>query len=165
MWEDSEKLRKAHEVRTGTPNEENSWQVDRYTLLFAVAVVSVIISLPSFPSLYAPLPSWMKTVLSDRGLALGLDLQGGVHLVLEVEEDRAVEIAVDRSKKALEDLKTDTELPIEDVFREGYEHLVVLTLSDGDDAKTKVMQEMEDGFPGFEMKDSSGTIITYELRD
>ena len=135
----------------------------RLILLVIVAVVSVVISLPSFPSLYAPLPAWMKAVLSDRGLALGLDLQGGVHLVLEVEEDKAVEIAVDRARKALEDLKTDTELPIESVVREGAKTLL-LTLSDGDEAKTKVTQEMEDGFPGFTLKDSSGTTLTYELR-
>ena len=135
----------------------------RLILLIIVAVVSVVISLPSFPSLYNPLPAWMKAILSDRGLALGLDLQGGVHLVLEVEENRAVEIAVDRAKKSLEDLMTDTELPIESVVREGSSTLL-LTLSDEDDAKTKVTQEMEDGFPGFTLKDSSGTILTYELR-
>ncbi len=134
----------------------------RLILLIALAVVSVIISLPSFPSLYAPLPSWMKQMLSDRGLALGLDLQGGVHLVLEVEEDRAVEIAVDRSKKALEDLKVVAELPIETVVREGTNSLV-LTVSDSDDAKAKVTQELEDGFPGFVLKDSSETSMTYEL--
>ena len=135
----------------------------RLILLIIVAVVSVVISLPSFPSLYSPLPAWMKAILSDRGLALGLDLQGGVHLVLEVEEDRAVEIAVDRAKKSLEDLMTDTELPIESIVREESSTLL-LTLSDEDDAKTKVTQEMEDGFPGFTLKDSSGTILTYELR-
>ncbi|GJL56840.1 MAG: protein translocase subunit SecD [Nitrospirales bacterium] len=134
----------------------------RLFLLIALAVISLIISLPSFPSLYQPLPDWMKQVLSDRGLALGLDLQGGVHLVLEVEEDRAVEIAVDRSRKALEDLKTDEGLPIEAVAREGTNSLL-LTLADGDEAKTTVTQEMEDGFPGFELKESSGATVTYEL--
>ena len=136
----------------------------RLILLILVAVVSVIISLLSFPSLYAPLPGWVKQVLSDRGLALGLDLQGGVHLVLEVEEDRAVEIAVDRTKKALEDLQADAELPIEKVVREGTSNLV-LTLANEGEAKTKVTQEMEDGFPGFELQDSSGTTMTYQLEE
>ncbi|MCA9473804.1 MAG: protein translocase subunit SecD [Nitrospirales bacterium] len=134
----------------------------RLIALVALTVISVMISLPSFPSLYAPLPAWMKAVLSDRGLALGLDLQGGVHLVLEVEEDRAVEIAVDRSKKALEDLKADSELPFASVVREGTQSLVI-TLEGGEEAKAKVMQAMEDGFPGFELKDSSDTTLTYEL--
>ncbi len=136
----------------------------RLMLLIAVALISAIISLPSFPSLYAPLPGWMKMILSDRGLALGLDLQGGVHLVLEVEEDRAVEIAVDRSKKALEELKNDSEIPLESLVREGSDQLV-LTLSGEADAKTKVTQEMEGGFPGFELKDSSGSTMTYVLRE
>ena len=134
----------------------------RLIALVALTVISVIISLPSFPSLYAPLPDWMKAVLSDRGLALGLDLQGGVHLVLEVEEDRAVEIAVDRSQKALQDLKTDSELPFEKVVREGTQSLVI-TLDGSEDTKSKVTQELEEGFPGFVLKNSSDTTLTYEL--
>ena len=47
--------------------------------------------------------------------------------------------------------------------REGLSQLV-LTLAGGDDAKTSVIQEMEDGFPGFELGDSSGTTVTYDLR-
>ena len=40
-------------------------------------------------------------MLPDKGITLGLDLQGGIHLVLEVEEDRAVEIAVERTAASL----------------------------------------------------------------
>ena len=57
----------------------------RLILLITISIVSLILSIPSFPSIYQTLPDWAKQVLSDRGLALGLDLQGGIHLVLEVE--------------------------------------------------------------------------------
>ena len=76
----------------------------RFILLLVVTVVSCILALPSFPGLYQALPDGLKSILSHRGLSLGLDLQGGIHLVLEVEEDRAVEIAVDRFRKSMEDL-------------------------------------------------------------
>ena len=46
-------------------------------------------------------------VLPEQGVALGLDLQGGIHLVLEVEEERAVEIALDRLVRAVQDLLAD----------------------------------------------------------
>ena len=58
----------------------------RLTLLITITIVSLILSIPSFPSIYQTLPGWAKSILSDRGLSLGLDLQGGIHLVLEVEE-------------------------------------------------------------------------------
>ena len=34
--------------------------------------------------------------MPDKGMILGLDLQGGVHLVFEVEGDKAVDITAER---------------------------------------------------------------------
>jgi preprotein translocase subunit SecD len=82
----------------------------RLLLLISLTVLSIILSLPSFPDLYGALPGWVKQVLSDRGLSLGLDLQGGIRLVLEVEEDRAIEIAVDRFRRALEERLADEKI-------------------------------------------------------
>jgi preprotein translocase subunit SecD len=69
----------------------------RLTLLALVVVMSVIFFVPSYPPLYHALPDLLKRVMPNKGITLGLDLQGGIHLVMEVDEDRAVEIAVDRS--------------------------------------------------------------------
>ena len=65
--------------------------------LLALAVVvlgSVAFFLPSYQPLYKEVPRWLRAILPDKGITLGLDLQGGIHLVLEVEEERAVEIAI-----------------------------------------------------------------------
>ena len=37
------------------------------------------------------LPGWWKGALPSEPVHLGLDLQGGIHMVLEVQVDRAVE--------------------------------------------------------------------------
>ena len=87
----------------------------RLLLLLVVTVVSVILALPSFPWLYQKLPDGVKRVLSHRGLSLGLDLQGGIHLVLEVEEERAVEIAVDRFRKAADDLLKEKAMAVDGI--------------------------------------------------
>ncbi len=79
----------------------------RFALVGLVIVVSLVFFIPSVPALYQPLPGWLKSVLPNKGITLGLDLQGGIHLVLEVEEERAVEIAVDRSVNAIQDLLVD----------------------------------------------------------
>ncbi len=75
----------------------------RLLFLLAVSLGSMLLALPSFPSIMQTLPESVQAVFGHRGLTLGLDLQGGIHLVLEVEEERAVELAVERSRKALED--------------------------------------------------------------
>ena len=147
----------------------------RLTLLITITIVSLILSIPSFPSIYQALPEWTKNILSDRGLSLGLDLQGGIHLVLEVEEDRAVEIAVDRSRKAIVELLDDRKIAFDSVEREGAT-TVVLTVLPGEaeetdqsdekepkDVKDDVIQLMSDYFPNFLEGDSSGMRLVFEL--
>ena len=46
--------------------------------LIALAIVTVV------PSFYKNTPGWWKTYMAPEGLRLGLDLQGGMHLVLKV---------------------------------------------------------------------------------
>src|SRR5574338_1584739 len=89
----------------------------RLWLLTLVIVASVVAFLPSYQPVYQSLPSWVKGVLPNKGIALGLDLQGGIHLVMEVDEDRAVEIAVDRSVVALQDALVEKKIPVESVKR------------------------------------------------
>ena len=135
----------------------------RLILLILVAVFSIIFSLPSIPPLYAPLPDWVKSVLSDRGLSLGLDLQGGIHLVLEVEEDRAVEIAVDRSKRAIKELLAEKEIEVGDVDREDSTKLVI-TFS-GDEIKDQIISVINDTYPNFSDVRATETTLVYELRE
>ncbi len=79
----------------------------RLFLVLFLSVVSLYLFLPSWPGVHDRIPESVKWLIPPRGVSLGLDLQGGIHLVLEVEEDRAVEIAVDRSAKAMQDLLTE----------------------------------------------------------
>ena len=59
------------------------------------------------PSLYHDLPDWWKKYLAPAGLKLGLDLQGGMHIVLQVDLEKAAENSLDLSasdfKSALAD--------------------------------------------------------------
>jgi len=147
----------------------------RLILLITITFVSLILSIPSIPSIYQSMPEWTKNILSDRGLSLGLDLQGGIHLVLEVEEDRAVEIAVDRSKKAIYELLADKEISFDSVAREGLTTLIIaLPPGEGEmndqgeekdqkDGKEEIIQLMSDNFQNFIEGDSSSTSLVYEL--
>jgi preprotein translocase subunit SecD len=136
----------------------------RFALLGLVIVVSLVFFIPSVPVLYQPLPGWLKSVLPNKGITLGLDLQGGIHLVLEVEEERAVEIAVDRSVNAIQDLLVDKKIPVESVKRTA-SNQVTLTFQDSD-LKSQVQKIMED-FPSFVEVDAQGTstTIVYEIKD
>ncbi len=87
----------------------------RVILIAAVSLLAVVAFLPNM-SFYASMPSWWKALMPERGIALGLDLQGGLHLVFEVEGDRAVEISTERFAQYLRvearDNDVETEITI-----------------------------------------------------
>jgi len=68
-------------------------------LLIFVVLFSGAIVLPSF---YSGLPGWWQKYLAPEGLQLGLDLQGGIHLVLKVDLDKAVENGLQLAAQDLE---------------------------------------------------------------
>ena len=133
----------------------------RFLLLLVVTVVSCILALPSFPGLYQALPDGLKSVLSHRGLSLGLDLQGGIHLVLEVEEERAVEIAVDRFKKSMEDLLAEKTIEFDGVTREGLNHISIVLQNESDAGEVQAL--LSESFQSFVLQESAGTRLEYEL--
>ncbi|MBI2988166.1 MAG: protein translocase subunit SecD [Deltaproteobacteria bacterium] len=63
------------------------------------------------PTFIGEIPSWWSGVLPAERIHLGLDLQGGSHLVLEVKVDKAVENTVARIKEELGKLLKDKALP------------------------------------------------------
>jgi len=136
----------------------------RFALVGLVIVVSLVFFIPSVPALYQPLPEWLKSVLPNKGITLGLDLQGGIHLVLEVEEERAVEIAVDRSVNAIQDLLVDKKIPVESVKRTA-SNQVTLAFQNGE-LKSQIQKIMED-FPSFVEVEAqaTSTTIVYEIKD
>lgn len=73
------------------------WKLSLIGALIVVAVVYVM------PSVYSSLPAWWTTlrILPTERIHLGLDLQGGMHLVLEVQTEKAVESRVERTVEEL----------------------------------------------------------------
>jgi len=68
-------------------------------ILLAVATLAALVYLtPTFVTSLAPW--WMGILPSDK-IHLGLDLQGGSHLILEVKVDKAIENNLDRVKADL----------------------------------------------------------------
>jgi preprotein translocase subunit SecD len=67
--------------------------------LFIVATLVALVYLT--PTAARNLPSWWSSFLPTDRIHLGLDLQGGSHLVLEVKVDKAIENNIERSKTDL----------------------------------------------------------------
>jgi preprotein translocase subunit SecD len=74
----------------------------RFLLIGFTVLVAVIFFLPNTP-LFKFMPDWWKKNLPNKGIVLGLDLQGGLHLVFEVEGDKAVEASAERFTRLIRD--------------------------------------------------------------
>src|SRR6185295_5913381 len=73
----------------------------RWKIVTVLAVFIIFFAVGPYPILAAryhlPSPSWLQ----EKELKLGLDLKGGVHLVLRVETDDALRLQTDQSAEQL----------------------------------------------------------------
>jgi len=114
----------------------------RLILIAATALLSVLFFLPSTP-LYSRLPAWWGKYLPARGVVMGLDLQGGMHLVLSVQGEKAVDGAVERSLGAIKTLLEEKKIVVESLVRA--EKTLVLTVAkDKIDAQKKEIRTLLD---------------------
>ncbi len=70
-----------------------------------VALLAILVALAYLlPSLTGDVPAWWSSFLPKDKIHLGLDLQGGMHLVLEVQAQKAIESHLER---VVDEMKRD----------------------------------------------------------
>ncbi len=95
------------------------YRVASYSLITILSVMVLIPSLADWSNQADRLPEWYKKAFS-RKIALGLDLKGGLHLVYEVQVDKAVSDKADRLAAQIEEkLARDKKVKGARVIREG----------------------------------------------
>ncbi|MBI4842935.1 MAG: protein translocase subunit SecD [Nitrospirae bacterium] len=124
----------------------------RLSLLLAATAFSIIFFLPS-TSLRPSMPEWLK----NYGLTLGLDLQGGVHLVYEVDGDRAVDISTERIAGSLTNIFKEKGVNSR-VEKSGPE----ISVTPPDDKADKLVAE---NYPNLDKVSKSGEKTIYRLGD
>lgn len=122
----------------------------RISLIVVLTLLSIIFFLPSTP-LYPSLPEWLK----GYGLTLGLDLQGGVHLVYEVDGDKAVDITLQRIAGSLTNIFKEKNMEVK-VEKHG---LDIAIIPAGDEVKRIV----EDNYPNLVLVTRSDKRLLYRL--
>ncbi|MBN2231962.1 MAG: protein translocase subunit SecD [Deltaproteobacteria bacterium] len=78
-------------------------------LIVAAAILLACIYL--IPTFGGALPAWTRSLLPVEKIRLGLDLQGGIHLLMEVDVDEAVAASADRLSEEIVRLLEERELP------------------------------------------------------
>lgn len=133
----------------------------RFILIGVSILISLVCFLPSTP-LYSHMPGWWKQFMPSQGINLGLDLQGGMHLILKVEADKAVETSVARMVKNIADELVAQKSTTVEVKQEGAGVIVTAQDAAGKEAAKKVVA---DRYPVFAVKKDEATAISYYLTD
>jgi preprotein translocase subunit SecD len=129
----------------------------RFIFYAAITVFAILLLLPTFTT---ELPSWFAKVIPTDKIRLGLDLQGGMYLLLQVEEEKAVEGYVEQVKATLADALKDQGVPVGKIDRE--KDVITLEFSG---AKEKVDNLLTQRFPMLHEKPASseGGIWKYQF--
>jgi len=133
----------------------------RISLIFIFLFASLLYLTPT---LFAKLPSWWQGLLPKDKIHLGLDLQGGIHLVMEVETLKAVEGSLDIIATDLEDTLNGKNIRFKKVARAGSDK-VALTLYDKGtaDAAQKLIKDKYPRLQPLPQFDEGG-FITLQMR-
>lgn len=128
-------------------------------VILVITFLSIIFLAPTF--LGDKLPSWWGKVFPNRGIRLGLDLKGGVFLLLGVKAEKAVEHELANIKESLTD-----ELNKEKVLVKGFENhdktITVSFFSKNDLEKAKRLESNYKDIADIEERDLS---LSFTLKD
>ncbi|MBE9502920.1 MAG: protein translocase subunit SecD [Proteobacteria bacterium] len=120
-----------------------------------VVVLAAIFFL--MPHLKEDLPPWW----SQYRVNLGLDLQGGMHLVLGVDQEEAVKGVMERLGDEIEESLSEKHIRLKRIKLEGYQTLKLSLLSESDLKETT--ETLAGDFPQLVMSSSTGGEITLSL--
>jgi len=134
-------------------------------LKWRIILILAVITIACFylaPSVFT-LPSWWESTFPSEKVSLGLDLQGGMHLLLEVETDKALSNTIDRIVSDFKEVFLKERIPFDRIERVGSDKLLVEIL--GPAYKEKFNKILEERFSHLEKLafDEKEGISTYTL--
>ncbi|HBR18260.1 MAG: protein-export membrane protein SecD [Deltaproteobacteria bacterium RIFCSPLOWO2_12_FULL_43_16] len=131
----------------------------RFALLGFFFLLALALFLPSTP-LSKSLPSLWKDKFPK--IALGLDLQGGMHLVLQVDTEKAVESHIQRMGKGVEVLLREKGVAFSEIKSQGSELFISYANAD---AKSVLEKTIGDNYPVFKKVSEKDSAMAYTLTE
>ena len=118
------------------------------------------------PSLNPNLPGWWKKYMAPAGLKLGLDLQGGMHIVLQVDLEKAADNALDLAASDFKSALADKSINAVRMDSSSTKNILFTLPNTG--AIDTVKQILKDNFPNLEtqVQAESGSFprVTLQLK-
>jgi preprotein translocase subunit SecD len=122
-------------------------------LIGLTILLAVIFFLPNTP-IFQYMPEWWENNMPSKGIVLGLDLRGGLHLVYEVEEEKAIGITIERYVSSIKDILAKRNSTA-DVIKNGSNISV-------SSSTPEIRKAIEDNYPNLTPVETVGK-LTYKL--
>lgn len=134
------------------------WRITMIVVFIALSCIYLT------PTLMPNLPGWWKGLLPKDKISLGLDLQGGTHLVMEVETQKAVEGILDLVATDLEDTFNSKGFRYKRVSRSGYDKVSVVLYEK--DTATQIETLLKEKYRDYDINSSveEGGMIGVQIR-
>jgi preprotein translocase subunit SecD len=136
----------------------------RTIIVGLVLMASVVLLLPT---INPALPQKWKALMPSEKIHLGLDLQGGMHLILEVEAEKAVASHVSRLSEDLKDALRKQRIAFRSVDRRGDTQILVNLTDAAQQGELKKVIDKD--FPSLEVQLADtrpeGILVPIALRD
>ena len=123
----------------------NGSGLTRIYIAGAIVLAAILILLPS---LNVDLPDWFKAGFGSTKIQLGLDLQGGTHLLMAVKLDEAVKTQMRRRADDLKKELKDNKIDFQDIAVDDSGNLIVKLKSSAD--RTRVPRPRAEVLPRFD---------------
>lgn len=132
----------------------------RFLLLGGFTLVALMLFLPSTP-LSSKLPSFL--VDNVPKIVLGLDLQGGMHLVLKVDREAAVANSTQRLVDGIENIMEDRNVILRSIDKVGNSEIAIAYA--GENSQAKVKKIMDDEFFIFSAPEDKDGKLHYKITE
>lgn len=132
----------------------------RLGLLGAFTIIALALFVPS-----TPLALWLPSLCTNNvpKIILGLDLQGGTHLVLSVDQEKAVENHMNRLVGSLDDIFKRKNIPYKNVQKDGATGISIGYFDEK--SRDAVKKAVSDEMPVLGGEKSSDNRLSYTLVD
>ena len=136
----------------------------RIAITAVVCLAALYFLIPTFIS---DIPSPWNQYLPKEKIHLGLDLQGGMHLLMEIDTDKALESMMERTSNDLKESLMESKVRFRNVEKgKGATMSLELTDSAG---KTTLEKVLKDQFPDLEIASTTprdgGQLVTLKFND
>ncbi|HNW83405.1 MAG TPA: protein translocase subunit SecD, partial [bacterium] len=138
---------------------ERNWMA-RAIFTFVLIITAVVMLIPSF----VDQEKYPWTSKINEGISLGLDLKGGIHFVLSVDTEKAVQDKLDRRTDEIRIRLDDQAIPYESVTVDPEKFAVLVKLKENAD-KDKFRDKVLDYFNDLKKTTVDGDTVTLQMRE